>query len=54
MSILGYKTADLPQAAEFFQDDWIDFIENKNDLKTMIHKYDEKGFEVTSRVSYDL
>ena len=53
MAILGYKTADVAEANEFFHKGWMNYIYGKSDIKTLIKLYDEQGFEVSSDLPFN-
>jgi len=53
MEILGYKVGDIPQALEYFMDDWMDYMDGKCGIETMIQKYDAEGFDVTSDLPFN-
>ena len=50
LEILGFRVADVTETIEYFQPLWLDVCDNNGDIKTVIQKYDELGFEATCDV----
>ena len=53
MRILGFKVADLAQAFEYFEHDWVGFINGEKSLEDLILRHDEEGFEATSDLPFN-
>ena len=46
--ILGFKVADIAETFEHFQTEWLEVIENNGDIKSVIKKYNDLGFNAAA------
>ena len=53
MRMLGFSVADVAQTMEYFQDDWVNYIDQKIPLDDVIRKYDEHGINATSDLPFN-
>ena len=53
MKMLGFNVADVAQTMEYFQDDWVNYIDQKIPLDDVIRKYDEHGINATSDLPFN-
>ena len=44
---MGLKVADAPEVMEFFTSPWKNYINKKTDIKEIIQKYNDEGFDAS-------